>query len=244
MKKPTAPVRASHLNTGTAIPEEEIAWPETSGRVTRLPGLHLEVASRSTVTPYGGLALASAFLKRFRVAQEIDARVHVLKIHLPFHESDHVLAQALNLYAGGECLEDQAALQHDEGVLRMLGACRLPDPTTAGDFLRRFDERCNPGALSGLRAAIDAVQDAVWGKLAGKRKKKRDWAVLDLDGYTKALYGVQKEGRTSITRAAGRTTCCWPRWRAAGNAWRCAYGRGTCARARGRRICWRRPCRG
>jgi hypothetical protein len=38
------------------------------------------------------------------------------------------------------------------------------------------------------------VQDAVWGKLAGKRKKKRDWAVVDLDGHTKPLYGVQKEG--------------------------------------------------
>jgi len=176
------------------IPDEELAWPEASGGVTRLPGLHLEVASRSTVTPYGGLALASAFLRRFRVAQEIDERVHVLKLHLPFHESDHVLAQALNLYVGGECLEDQAALQHDEGVLRMLGACRLPDPTTAGDFLRRFDQQVNPGALSGLRAAIDAVQDAVWGKLAGKRKQKRELAMVDLDGHTKELYGVQKEG--------------------------------------------------
>ncbi len=158
----------------------------------RLSRLHLEVAERSTVTPYGGLALAAAFLQRFHVAREIDERVHVFKIHLPFHESDHILAQALNLYAGGECLEDQAALQHDEGVLRMLGACRIPDPTTAGDFLRRFEAR--PGSLAGLRAAVDAVQDEVWGKLAGKRRRKRDWAVVDLDGHTKALYGVQKEG--------------------------------------------------
>ncbi len=162
--------------------------------MTRLPRLHLEVDERSTVTSFGGLALAAAFLKRFRVAQEIDDRVHVLKLHLPFHESDHVLAQALNLYVGGECLEDQATLQHDEGVLRMLGACRLPDPTTAGDFLRRFDERRNPGALAGLRAATDVVQDAVWGNLSGKRKQKRDVAVVDLDGHTKPLYGVQKEG--------------------------------------------------
>jgi hypothetical protein len=194
VKKPTASARASHVNTGTGILEEELVWPETSGRVTRLPRLHLEVAERSTVTAYGGLALATAFLKRFGVAQQIDERVHVLKLHLPFHESDHVLAQVLNLYVGGECLEDQAALQHDEGVLRMLGACRLPDPTTAGDFLRRFDARQHPGALAGLREAIDAVEDTVWGKLAGKHKRKRDWAMVDLDGHTKALYGVQKEG--------------------------------------------------
>jgi hypothetical protein len=160
----------------------------------RLPRLHVEVADRSTVTPYGGLALASAFLRRFHVAQAIDERVHVLKLHLPYHESDHVIAQALNLYAGGTCIEDQAALQHDEGVLRMLGACRIPDPTTAGDFLRRFEERRNRGSLAGLRSAIDTVQDEVWGKLAGKRKWKRDWAVVDLDGHTKTLYGVQKDG--------------------------------------------------
>ena len=194
MKKATPPVRASHLNIGTGIPEDELAWPERSGRVTRFPRLHLEVDERSTVTSFGGLALVAAFLKRFRVAQEIDERVHVLKLHLPFHESDHVLSQALNLYVGGECLEDQAVLQHDEGVLRMLGACRLPDPTTAGDFLRRFDERVHPGSLAGLRSANDAVQDAVWGKLAGKRKKKRGPAIVDLDGHTKTLYGVQKEG--------------------------------------------------
>ncbi len=154
----------------------------------------MEVADRSTVTPYGGLALASAFLRRFRVAQAIDERVHVLKLHLPYHESDHVIAQALNLYAGGTCIEDQAALQNDEGVLRMLGACRIPDPTTAGDFLRRFEERRNRGSLAGLRAAIDTVQGEVWGKLAGKRRRKRDWAVVDLDGHTKTLYGVQKDG--------------------------------------------------
>ncbi len=45
MKKPTASVRASHLNTGTGIPDEELAWPETSGRVTRLPRLHVEIAT-------------------------------------------------------------------------------------------------------------------------------------------------------------------------------------------------------
>ena len=97
MKKPTAPVRASHVNVGTAIPGKELPWPETRGRVVRLPRLHMEVDSRSTVTAYGGLALAADVLRRFRVAEKIDARVHVLKLYLPYRESDHVLAQTLNL---------------------------------------------------------------------------------------------------------------------------------------------------
>lgn len=47
------------------------------------------------------------------------------------------------MFVGGTCLEDQANLQQSEAVRRILGAVRLPDPTTAGDFLRRFD----PGSL-------------------------------------------------------------------------------------------------
>ena len=49
-----------------------------------------------------------------------------------------MLALAYTLYTDGTCLEDQAALQGSEAVRRLVGACRIPDPTTAGDFLRRF----------------------------------------------------------------------------------------------------------
>ena len=122
----------------------------------RMPRLHLETEERATVTRFGGLALVEQFCRRFKVAEGIDEHVEVLKLHLPYHESDHVLAQAMSLYVGGTCLEDMMLLQHDEAVKRMLGACRLPDPTTAGDFLRRFDTERNPEALAGLRQANDA----------------------------------------------------------------------------------------
>ncbi|WP_437942654.1 hypothetical protein [Sorangium sp. So ce341] len=84
-------------------------------------------------------------------------------------------------------------LQRDEAVCRMFGACRQPDPTTAGDFLRRF----NADALTGLRQAIDAVQHKVWSKLArhnGRRRTERSLAVVYLDGHLKGLYGNQFEG--------------------------------------------------
>lgn len=188
MKKAIAREQVSHVNTGTGVPRDELAWPRTNGRVMRLRSLHVEVDSRSTVTPFGGLALAVDFVRRFRVAQRIDAHLHLLKLNLPYYESDHVLAQAFSLYVGGTCLEDVAHLQHDEATRRMLGACRLPDPTTAGDFLRRFDDDV---PLQQLRAAIDEVQDAVWRKLP---RRRRQWATIDLDGKVKELYGVQKEG--------------------------------------------------
>ena len=197
MKISTSEIRASHVNSGTAIPEEEQSWPETYGRVMRMPKLHTEVDAQSEVTPYGGLVLLSEFVRRFKVARTLDEHVHVLKLYLPYQESDHILALAMNLYVGGTCIEDLANLQHSEAVKRLVGACRIPDPTTAGDFLRRFDERQNPGSIKGLRTAIDEIQGQVWTALSpgrARKKKKREWAVIDIDGHIKELYGVQKEG--------------------------------------------------
>jgi hypothetical protein len=118
----------------------------------------------------------------------------LFKRHAPYHESDHVLALAYTLYADGTCLEDQGALQGSEAVRRMVGACRIPDPTTAGDFLRRFRTAQDVEQLS---AVIDEVEEAVWSKLsrgARRRRKKEEFALVDLDGHVKPLYGVQKEG--------------------------------------------------
>lgn len=170
----------------------------------RLPKLQLEANESPKMTPYGGLALVLAFLKRFRVAERIDSEVSVLKQYQPYHESDHILAQALNLYIGGTCLEDLSNLQHGEALRRMVGACRIPDPTTAGDFLRRFDERTNPGSVEAVRRVIDEVQCAVWKATAKRTKRDKGrhssqkageaLEAIDMDAHIKKVYGVQKEG--------------------------------------------------
>lgn len=67
----------------------------------RLPKLHTEVESDSKTTRLGGLVLLTAFLRRFCVSERIDANVSVLKQYQPYTEAEHVLAQAVNLYAGG-----------------------------------------------------------------------------------------------------------------------------------------------
>jgi hypothetical protein len=160
----------------------------------RHPLLHIEGDPRGEITHYGGLVLAQQFVRRFQVAQRLDNALTLFKRHAPYHESDHVLALAYTLYADGTCLEDQAVLQGSEAVRRMVGACRIPDPTTAGDFLRRFRTVQNVERLSGV---TDEVEEAVWSKLPGKirrRRKKHEFALVDLDGHIKRLYGVQKEG--------------------------------------------------
>jgi hypothetical protein len=186
--------RASHVNSGSSVDPEELPWPKTEGRVMRHPLLYLESDRRGEITHYGGLVLAQQFVRRFRVAQRLDDGLMLFKRHAPYHESDHVLALAYTLYADGRCLEDQAALQGSEAVRRLVGACRIPDPTTAGDFLRRFRTTHDVEQLSGV---IDEVQEAVWSKLGRtvrRRRKKQEFALIDLDGHIKPLYGVQKEG--------------------------------------------------
>jgi len=180
--------RASHVNTGTSDAGQRELWPKTSGPVLRHPKLLVSAVPDEPVTAHAGLSLAAAVVKRLRIAEEINQRVAVLKLHLPFFESDHVLVHAYNLFVGGSAIEDIGELQGNVAVRRMLGAARLPDPTTAGDFLRRFTKP----QIQLLDEAIDAVQDRVWQKRL--KKKKLDQIVVDVDSHIHAVYGEKKEG--------------------------------------------------
>ena len=160
----------------------------------RHPLLHLEAEGRGETTHYGGLVLAQQLVRRFGVAQCLDQHLRLFKRHAPYCESDHVLALAYTLYVDGTCLEDQGALQASEAVRRLVGACRIPDPTTAGDFLRRFKTAAEVEQLS---AAIDEVQEQAWSKLPRRVRRRRaqhELALVDLDGHIKPLYGEHKEG--------------------------------------------------
>lgn len=194
MKVSIAFPRASHVNSGTAVESEELPWPQTTGRVMRHRLLHLETDGRGETTHYGGLVLAQQLVRRLGIAQRLDQGLLLFKRHAPYYESDHVLALTYTLYADGTCLEDQGALQGSEAVRRLVGACRIPDPTTAGDFLRRFKTAAEVEQLS---AVIDEVQEEVWSQLprrVRRQRTKHELALVDLDGHIKALYGEHKEG--------------------------------------------------
>jgi hypothetical protein len=186
VKNDTPWLIASHVNEGTSI-SVPCGGKRKRGPVLGHPKLQLSSESSET-TPYGGLALAAGLVRNLRIAPDLNRNLSLLASHRPFHESDHVLAHVYNLYAGGTCIEDIADLQTSEPVRRMLGADRLPDPTTAGDFLRRFDEE----ALRALDQVIDRGQEAVWKRCYGKKKAER--AIVDLDSCVRPVYGDQKEG--------------------------------------------------
>jgi hypothetical protein len=93
-----------------------------------------EMSNRICATSAGGVRLAHELVQAVRLPQAIDERVNLLKLHRPYHESDHVLSLAYNLLAGGSCIEDLEQRRSDDAFLDMLGVDRIPDPTTAGDF--------------------------------------------------------------------------------------------------------------
>lgn len=187
MKNDTSLIRASHVNIGTCYAKSPGGDLVKRGPVLRHPRLQLS-SEPSDTTPYGGLALAAGLVRSLGIARDLDRELSLLSTHRPFHESDHVLTHVYNLYAGGSCIEDIADLQTSEPVRRILGANRIPDPTTAGDFLRRFDE----GALRSLNHVIDRAQEKVWKRRYGKKKAAR--AIVDLDSCVRPVYGDQKEG--------------------------------------------------
>jgi hypothetical protein len=149
--------------------------------------IHYEIADRTRATANGGIGAMHLLVRKLGLDQAIDAHLGLLKIHLPYHESDHVLNIAYNLLAGGTCLEHLELLRSDEAYLDALGARRIPDPTTAGDFCRRFDV----AAIFRLQAIFNAIRVKVWRR---QPKSFFEEAVLDADGTMAETTGECKQG--------------------------------------------------
>jgi len=147
-----------------------------------------EFAARTQATAHGGIALAHRVALESGLVDSIDERVHVLKVHRPYHESDHVLTVALNALAGGQTLDDIELRRNDAAFLDSLGAKAIPDPTTTGDFCRRFE----PGHIDALMDAINVARVRVW---KGQGAAFLDTtAVIEADGSIVATTGECKEG--------------------------------------------------
>lgn len=149
--------------------------------------IHYELADRVQGLGTGGIGAMHLLARQSGLADEIDRRLHLLKEHKPYHESDHVLNVAYNILSGGTCLEDIELKRNDEVYLDALGAQRIPDPTTAGDFCRRFDET----DIQILMNTINNVRAGIW---QHQPKHFFDEAIIDADGTIAPTTGECKEG--------------------------------------------------
>lgn len=149
--------------------------------------IHYEIADRVRATASGGIGAIHRLVRKLGLDQAIDRRLRLLKIHLPYHESDHVLNIAYNLLAGGACLEHLEFLRQDEAYLDALGARRVPDPTTAGDFCRRFGW----ADIIELTEVFNATRLKVW-----RQQPKAFFreAIIEADGTMVETSGECKQG--------------------------------------------------
>src|SRR5258708_26470939 len=107
-------------------------WAEQSQRMFHDRNIHCEISDKAQGLHCGGIGAVHLLVQQLRLADAIDRDLHLLKRHLPYFESDHVLNLTYNLLAGGTCLQDLELLRNNENSLNVLDAQRIPDPTTAG----------------------------------------------------------------------------------------------------------------
>ena len=167
---------------------ERRQWPEQSRPMFRARNIHYEMADRVRAIDCGAVGAFHALARNTGLIREIDARLSVLKRHLPYHESDHVLNIAYNALTGGTCLDDIELRRNDETYMDALEAERIPDPTTAGDFTRRFTEE---DVLS-LMDGVNAIRPKIWKKRLSRSERQE--AILDVDGTLAPTTGQCKEG--------------------------------------------------
>ena len=159
-------------------------WDEQPRPMLAAKNICYEMADRTRAIGCGGIGAVHLRARHVGLPQMIDGHVHVLKRHLPYHESDHVLNIAYNALTGGTCIEDLEPRRTDEAYLDALGAQRIPDPTTtrlsssksAGDFCRRFE---NDQQVLTLMEAINETRLNIWRRQEPSFFRQ---AVIDADG--------------------------------------------------------------
>jgi len=161
--------------------------PQQPGPMLNPGNIHYEISDRNHGVLYGGMGAVQMLVKQLGLDEAINSHLHLFKLHNPYFESDHVVNIAYNILCNGECLEDIERLRNDEVYLDAIGADRIPDPTTAGDFCRRFSVE----HVEILQDVINEIRLKVW-KQQGPEFFAE--AIIDADGTIAATTGECKEG--------------------------------------------------
>jgi hypothetical protein len=161
---------------------------DNAGPVLNASGIKYELADKVQGIAFGGVGVMMKLAQEVGLVEAINRHVQLLQVHVPYHESDHVLNLAFNALCDATCLQDIELRRNDEVFLGALGAESIPDPTTAGDFCRRFKSSQD---IECLLTAIHEARVNVWAKQGPEFFEQ---AVIDMDGTFVITTGECKDG--------------------------------------------------
>lgn len=151
------------------------------------PTLELQLADRTQAISAGGLCPILQMIKTLDLRHHINSCIPIFKVYAPYDEADDVLNIGLCLLAGGTCLDHLEIRRTDDAYLNALEAQRIPAPTTAGDFWRRFDEM----SILMLMQAINKSRLQFWTQQPAEFFER---AIIEADGTMVETSGQRKEG--------------------------------------------------
>ena len=82
-------------------------WSKQDEPMFKASNIHYELSERTRGVGVGGIGAIHKLALESGLVEAIDESVDVLKVHLPYHESDHVLNIAYNIMSRGTCLEER-----------------------------------------------------------------------------------------------------------------------------------------
>jgi len=152
--------------------------------------------TKEVLTARGGLALFAEYNHGIGLRELTDKYMPAPGSNRGFKPSVFVDSLVLMLQGGGRSFEDLRELKNDEGLMKLIGYDTIPDPDTAGDWMRRMgDPMKDQQGLKGL----DKVRDVANHRII--RRDAREQYTLDADAT--GIYGEKADALYTYTGDKG-----------------------------------------
>jgi DDE family transposase len=138
------------------------------------------------LTSHAGVVMLKELAQRLRVSQVLDEELRVKERERGYSEGEAISGLIYNLILGGSCLTDLEVLRGDKGTQELLAMEAVLAPTTAGEFLRKFDI----GDVRDLQRVILRLQQQV------RPQQNATTCTIDIDSSIYEQASTRKEGST------------------------------------------------